>query len=286
MVARALVFLRAISTVSIATALNLAIADEATSDPRDDTFWKLTWSDEFDGPVNERYWDYQLGPRKDSVQVRENAFTEDGHLVLRTSLVNGQYRTGFLRTRRLSHLLVSQKYGYFEARIKLDTAPGQWAAFWLMPKGSIHNKDGSGRDGAEIDIVEGFSREPNSTVSQAVHFDGYGGPRQQSLHNTHEMSGAVEDWRTYGLRWCAGSYTWFIDGQKTWKVSDPKAISQVEQYLLLTTEVVLNASWVGEMDNEQLPADTKVDFVRVYESRADQECDLSDPPRTPTINYN
>ncbi|MCH2180324.1 MAG: glycoside hydrolase family 16 protein [Mariniblastus sp.] len=240
--------------------------------------WRLSWSDEFDGPLNERFWHHNLGPRKDSIRVRENAFTEDGHLILRTSKVDGDYQTGFVQTRRLSRLLVSQRYGYFEVRMKLNTAPGQWAAFWLMPKGAIHNKDGSGRDGAEIDIVEGFSSEPNSSVSQAIHFDGYGGPRQVSITHRHEMAGRVDNWHTYALRWCSGSYTWYVDGRETWSLKDPNAVSQVEQYLLLTSEVVLNASWAGLMDDGKLPADTLVDFVRVYEVPDLDKCQSATVP--------
>ncbi|MEM9841386.1 MAG: glycoside hydrolase family 16 protein [Pseudomonadota bacterium] len=241
-----------------------ATPDPGPFDPAQDPAWTLTFEDEFDGPVNEEIWDFQLGPRKDSVRVRDNAFTQDGYLILRTSKVAEVYETGFLRTRRKSKLLFAQRFGVFEARMKLDTAPGQWAAFWLMPKGTIHNKDGSGRDGTEIDIVEGFGRDPNSGVSQAIHFDGYGKLKQQSRTHYHMMPGAVETWRTYSVKWCPGSYTWYVDGVETWRLTDPNVISQAEQYLQLTTEVVLGSEWAGQMQDARLPADTQVDYVRVY----------------------
>lgn len=234
--------------------------------------WQLVWEDEFDGPIDENLWDIKAGSRKDSVRVRENAFTENGNLILRTSKVGDEYRTGFMSTRRYTRLLFSQKFGYFEARMKLDTAPGQWAAFWLMPKGTIHNVDNSGRDGTEIDIVEGFGSVPNQSISQAIHYDGYRKKNQISRKHRYSMPGLVNDWHTYGFRWCAGSYTWYVDNKETWKITNRNQISQVEQYLMLTTEVVLGTKWAGSMDDAQLPADTKVDYIRVYAANGVDGC--------------
>ncbi len=266
-------FNRATILISVLCMLSSsAISEDALLDAVLEDQWQLIWEDEFDGPINEAFWDIQLGPRKDSIRTRDNAFTENGNLVLRTSKVGDEYHTGFLRTRRLSRLLVAQKFGYFEARIKLDTAPGQWSAFWLMPKGTIHNNNNSGRDGTEIDIVEGFGRVPNTSISQAIHYDGYGILKQKSKNNRYELPGRVEDWRVYGLRWCSGSYTWYVDGRQTWKIDDPNLISQVEQYILLTSEVVLGTKWAGTMDDDRLPADTKVDYVRMYKSVSEDEC--------------
>ena len=56
-----------------------------------------------------------------------------------------------------------QKFGFFEARIRIVRPDAKQSAFWLMPNGGImKNKWGTGptgnaAKGAEIDILEGQS---------------------------------------------------------------------------------------------------------------------------------
>ncbi|MEO1303518.1 MAG: glycoside hydrolase family 16 protein [Pseudomonadota bacterium] len=240
-------------------------------------------------------WEYRKGPNKDAYAVEENAFvsldeeTGASVLVLRTSIdpasrqrKSNRMRTGYIRTRNYrntgqgNETTFAQRFGYFEARMKFDPSPGQWGAFWLMPSYDIWCADDSGRDATEIDIVEGFpipaggSSNRDKGVSFAIHYDGYGRfhkkefsefPRPQDLDQFPNFSST--EFVTYGFLWTPDSYTWYVNGIPTFHIDDPDQISQRSKYLKLSTEV---QSWAGALDPERLPADTVIDWVRVWQT--------------------
>ena len=262
------------------TAIALAVTPLAYAEPPSNRKWVKTFEDNFNGNLNTNIWTIQTGRWKDSIRKPQNVFTQNGNLVIRTSKSGSDYHTGFIRTRKAANLTFSQKYGYFEARMKLNTARGQWAAFWLMPKGTIHNVNNSGRDGTEIDIVEGFGLVQNQIINQAIHYDGYG-PSEVAILNGVDMKGKADQWHTYAVEWTPTKYTWYVDGVPTWTLNDPKQISQVKQYMKLTTEVKFNANWVGTFDDSKLPADTLVDYVRVWRDDGPASGGGSPPPPPP-----
>ncbi|MEO0449876.1 MAG: family 16 glycosylhydrolase [Pseudomonadota bacterium] len=277
--------------------------------------WYLTFESEFEKPafaggnrsfVLEGYdrvepssdnakWEIREGPNKEAYAVDENVLITgrvegaDSALILRTSIdeawtgnFSNPMRTGYIRTRNYRNsdpreeLRFAQRFGYFEARMILDTAPGQWGAFWLMPERSTWCADSSGRDGTEIDIVEGYPRKPasnknrNKSVNFAIHYDGYRAFHKKKIQPfptgrqrrsfTHFDT---SNFHTYGLLWTPEKYVWYIDGQPVYQIDDPDQISQVEKFIKLSTEV---AAWSGELDSRTLPADTIVDWVRVWQT--------------------
>ena len=278
--------------------------------------WYLTFESEFEAPrfasgktkipiesydslapdSDNAKWEYRDGPNKGAYAVGENAFiqkgdTRDGSvLILRTSLDpiptlgrSNALRTGYIRTRNYENTgpntstTFSQKFGYFEARMKFKSSPGQWGAFWLMPARKIWCADGSGRDATEIDIVEGFPkpagkrRNREKSVNLAIHYDGYGRFHQKQDIAFPEQSKSpvwsgfdASEFHNYGFLWTPESYTWYVDGVPVAHIDDPDLISQGEKYLKLSTEV---AGWAGNIDPRLLPADTEVDWVKVWQTR-------------------
>lgn len=276
--------------------------------------WYPTFQSEFDIPADadhsskvliEEYdrlephsddakWEYREGANKQAYAVEDNAFVtrlNDGTsaLVLRTSanpspgLANSEpIWTGYIRTRNYSNtgpnnnLNFAQRFGYFEARMKFQSSPGQWGAFWLMPERNIYCADNSGRDATEIDIVEGFPNPPGAPrnrhrkVNIAVHYDGYGDAHKRQSRsipsrNDRRISPGFDasEFHTYGFLWTPDSYVWYLDGIPVHRIDDPNIISQTEKYLKLSTEV---AGWSGRLDHKRLPADTVVDWVRVWQT--------------------
>lgn len=281
----------------------------ANGQPPSHSNWQVTFSDDFNGPLNRNIWkdrepgtlspDYWRGAKDGNGTpiVRpyvnpNNAFTQNGNLVLRITQVSPNvYNVGYLRTRERTNYTFSQKFGYFEARMKLGMAPGTWGAFWLMPNPgrAVLNVDNSGRDGAEIDIVEGFNP---GYVNHAVHFDDY----TVAANGTHQHAGFrsyldADQWHVYGLEWTPDELIWYIDGEvvqrlnrntylpitneyllepsgntrqirQTNKTGD-ELIPQVPGYMKLSAHVI-SGTWHGDIDPAELPLDTLVDYVRVY----------------------
>ena len=277
--------------------------------------WYLTFESEFERPSSqsetdklylEAYdgidpvsdnakWEFRHGPNKEAYAVEENVFitnygdTDTSVLALRTShddAPNSEFsnplRTGYIRTRNYEtssdndKMTFAQRYGYFEARVKLNTSPGQWFAFWLMPFYSTWCADSSGRDGTEIDIVEGFPRRPtsnknrNQSVNFAIHYDGYRAFHQTDSYSfpsggqrSQYASFDASEFHTYGFLWTPDKYVWFLNGHKVHEITNPDKISQVPKYIKLSTEV---AAFTGTIDESLLPADTLVDWVRVWQT--------------------
>ena len=110
--------------------------------------WTQTFDEEFNGPTIDRSKWNIYGPNYyDQVThwSKDNLILGDGLLRIRYEKKRGlqndgkdpsdahpretDYASGFLDT--LGHF--AQRYGYFEVRMKLPTAPGLWPAFWMMP---------------------------------------------------------------------------------------------------------------------------------------------------------
>ena len=96
--------------------------------------YTLAWHDEFSGDtIDDTKWKpWALGPRRDAINVADAGTLDgDGFLHINTRRVeeNGQtrYETGGLWTKDL----YEPTFGYVEARIKLHTQMGHWAALWL-----------------------------------------------------------------------------------------------------------------------------------------------------------
>ncbi len=304
-----------VSAAVTSSFLALAGTQAFAEPPKSDEAWTLTFESNFDRPAaasddgplviesfdqsaplsDEARWEYRVGKIKSSFGTGENAFlskdekTGASVLVLRTSQVAGSkgevpkdIRTGYIRTRNYpltgpnGEMTFSQRYGYFEARMKLDSTSGQWAAFWLMPYKRVLCADGSGRDGTEIDIVEGFPRDPsarhnrNRTVNMAIHYDGYRKDHKTQNHNFPDKAQRKQfkafrssNFHTYGFLWTPTEYVWYVDGEPVYRINDPDVISQVPKYLKLSTEV---AGWAGDLNKKKLPADSAVDWVRVWQT--------------------
>lgn len=115
--------------------------------------WKLTWSEEFDGPdakLDER-WVSQNGPSGHILcsRWRENAVVKNGTL----RLVNKKEKRGG-QDWTSGSILTKEKflYGYFECRYRYAAAEGTNNSFWLMTQNK--EKPAKGKN-FEIDINEG-----------------------------------------------------------------------------------------------------------------------------------
>ena len=222
--------------------------------------YELTFEDDFDGETLDKkkwslcpeqprhdaggWWDDDMVSLRDGCLVLTAAMREDGTPV-----------SGAIRSFRK----FSQNRGYFEARIRTQTASGFWGAFWLMdPFMSFHKPDGTAADGAEIDIMESFN-VPRGGVNHAIHWDGYGEAHKSVGKEVYDR-GLYRDFHVYALEWTDSEYIFYIDGKETWRTSEP-GMCKNKLYLKLTTEF---GTWAAPIEKDKLPDEFLVDYVRVY----------------------
>jgi beta-glucanase (GH16 family) len=228
--------------------------------------YRLVWSDEFDGrTLDLGKWDYRgLGPRRDGVNVKECVSLDgDGHLVLETRRVGGQYHTGMIGTQGR----FEPRYGYFECRVRMQSQVGHWSAFWLQSPTYGQRVGSLEESGAEIDVFE-FLVDRRDRLQHTVHWDGYG-TDHQTAERLADAPGIGRGWHTVGLLWTPEEYVFSIDGRETWRTG--QGVSKHSQYLILSLEV---GPWAGEIAKAQLPDRLSVDFVRVY-SASGQEAQVA-----------
>lgn len=188
----------------------------------------------------------------------DNVSYKDGNVILKSSKVSDNtMHCGSI----FSNNLFEFKYGYIEARIDIaETMFGTHTALWLQGD-NMGNVDGTGNDGAEIDVFE--SAWVGDFTKSVVHIDGYG-PDKKANTRRFDTPGIHSGYQVYGLLWNEDKLEIFYNGkfmtryQGIW-------VPQVEEFLWLST----GASFGGTADftSRAIGSSTeaKVDYIRVWE---------------------
>jgi beta-glucanase (GH16 family) len=244
--------------------------------------WALTWSDEFNGPdgaPDGKKWTIVTGGHgfgnneleyyTDRVQ---NMKQENGKLVITAisesftgpDKVTRQYTSA--RTKTAGNF--SQKYGRFEARIKLPEGRGMWPAFWLLGD----NKARWPLCG-EIDVMENIGSDP-TVVLGTLHGPGYSGDK--GISKRYQLPAgkrASDDFHLYAVEWEPNVIRFYVD--------DILYVTRTPADLPPGTEwvfdhpfyVILNLAVGGNLpgnpeESTKFPQAMLVDYVRVYELKA------------------
>jgi beta-glucanase (GH16 family) len=280
---------RAAITAAAATALSIACGltpppkEETTppaqGDPTKRTLpppnYVLVWQDDFNGDaVDSTHWTPQSGSREDAVNTPAAIAVRNGELVVTTYTQSGVSYTGFLSTVGKFQAL----YGYFEARIRFQDAPGSWCAFWLESP-TIGNPLGDpGTAGVEIDVVEHRATDQGGwdalkdMVALNLNWDGYDEHKKnlQKVTALPDGSPIQGQWHTYGVMWTDSGYAFYVDGMQLWTQGAP--VSHRAEYVNLTCEVA-DASWAGYVPKggygslDTSTAHMEVDWVRAWQAQ-------------------
>lgn len=239
--------------------------------------WVQTFAEEFDGKaIDDKKWNVHAANYWDKMSwfSRDNVVTGDGVTRLRYEKRTGHhnddpagkefhYATGVLDT----YGKWTQRYGYFEIRAKLPTAPGLWPAFWLMPErgkdiGEQWQRQDTGNGGMEFDILEHLTRWGPYRNNIAMHWDGYGEEHKQLGTDKIYMQPDAQGFITVGLGWLPGKAIYYINGTETARWENDR-ISSVPSCLLFTLP---QGGWDNSpIEDSKLPDDFIIDYVRIWQ---------------------
>jgi len=259
--------------------------------PPSDCNWKLVLDENFDS-FNSEIWSktaphgaLKVGKTK-AINLEENTYVQNGELVFiskkqklkminpKGKTIKAKYSTGYVN----SYGKFTQKYGYFEARMKLPTSKGLHSAFWLMPDrglkpGQVNDyklrkstgildgtQSGYTGKGMELDIMEHLTKWETNKFLGAIH---YYDSRKDMINklNYHQIKTNPNDYQTFALLWKPALLAWYINDQEVWRFESAR-VPDVPMSIILNTMV---GGWAGHIDSKKLPAYTVVDYVRVWE---------------------
>jgi beta-glucanase (GH16 family) len=244
--------------------------------------WHLVWSDEFNGPngsaPDPAKWSFQqggdgFGNEELEYYTRrpENVSIENGNLVITARKeqykgadgVSRDYTSARLQTR--GHF--EQKYGRFEARIKLPKGQGIWPAFWML--GDDIERVGWPGSG-EIDIMENVGFEP-SKVHGSLHGPGYSGAHPltgvYTLPNGKKFS---DGYHIFAVEWEPAAIRFYVD-DVLYETQTPASLPPQTRWVydhpfFVLLNVAVGGKWPGNPDASTVfPTSMLVDYVRVYE---------------------
>lgn len=249
----------------------------ASSAPRPN--WVLTWSDEFNGPngsaPDPAKWVLETGGNgwgNNELEYyaprRENVHQENGNLVIEAIKEKYTGPDGIQRTYTSARLKTqgrfAQKYGRFEARIKVASGKGMWSAFWLL--GDDFSKAGWPACG-EIDIMENLGAEP-STIRGSMHGPGYSGGNSLTAVYTSPAGRFSDDFHIFAVEWEPQAVRFYVDGH-LYETRTPADLSSDKRWVydhpfFVVLNLAVGGTLGGTPDDSMFPQRMLVDYVRVY----------------------
>jgi beta-glucanase (GH16 family) len=241
------------------------------------TKFNLVFQDEFEvnGAPNPAIWSYDIGIGTSGwgnnelqyyTNSADNVVVQNGYLIItakKESLGGANYTSARLKTK----VNFEQKYGRFEARIKLPTGKGLFPAFWML--GSNFDQVGWPQCG-EIDIMEYIGSKPTE-VFGTIHGPGFSAgnsiSKKYSLLNSRFDTG----FHVFGVEWTANHINWYIDDVlysqiKRGDVENKGGEWVFDNSFFMLLNLAVGGNLPGSPDtNTNFPQRMIVDYVRVYQ---------------------
>ncbi len=237
-----------------------ALAASSVAQAQEKPGYTLSFQDEFDaGALDPNKWKRRFKWGEAVINSELQAYTDEQFRVAGGILeIVAEKKQATYAEQALDYasgLIASshfQKYGYFEARMRLPRGQGLWPAFWLLAEVS------SGVD--EIDVMELLGHDP-TTMYMTVH---WGESYPESVSNGAEFSGPdfSADFHTYAVDWDEDSIEWYVDGELRHAYSGP-GVPQTPLYMI--ANLAVGGTWPGNPDQTtEFPAVLAIDYVRTY----------------------
>lgn len=235
--------------------------------------WRLIWGDEFDRPgaPDPAKWDYERGLIRNresqyyTVDRRENARVEDGHLVITARREPWEGAT-YTSASVTSLGKFSFRYGKLEIRAKVPAGRGTWPALWLL--GENWKAVGWPRCG-EIDLMEHVGYDPDR-IHFTVHTGAFNHVKKTGVGRAITVPRAHERFHVFGFIWTPERIEFFFDGRKVHEfANDGQGVDHwpFDAPFFLLLNLAIGGEWGGQkgIDPSIFPVEYRVDYVRVWQ---------------------
>ncbi|WP_299227807.1 glycoside hydrolase family 16 protein [uncultured Psychroserpens sp.] len=250
----------------------------------------LVWQDEFsvEGAPDPTRWTYDLGDGTDQgipgwgnnelqyyTDRPENVTIENGVMVL-TAREESFMGSNYTSARITTQGLFEQRYGRFEARIRLPVGKGIWPAFWLLGNDCDQN---AWPQCGEIDIMEYVGDRP-TVVFGSVHGPGYNAGDSISKEYTLENDRFDEGFHIFGIEWGPDYINYYVDGDLYQTITPEITAEEALTFnapansgewvfngrpFYIIINMAVGGSLPGAPNAEtEFPQSMYVDYVRVY----------------------
>ena len=261
-------------------------------------FTELTLSEEFDtdGAPNSSIWGFDIGTGfngwgNNELQYytsrTENVNIQNGVLLItaQKEQFNG---SSFTSARLTTKDLFEQKYGRFEARIRMPGGGGLWPAFWLL--GADCEDVGERIDSnwpqcGEIDIAE-YRRQEPTIISGTVHGPGYSGltvPQGQITKSYDLVNDRFDTgFHIFGIEWGPDYINFYVDDvlynqitPEDLTVTPDDGTGELGDWVFnkpfyIVINLAVGGNFPGNPDGDtKFPQSMLIDYVRVYKNKFD-----------------
>ena len=254
---------------------------------------ELVWSEEFNGnSIDPEKWFFATGDGDEQglppgwgnnelqYYLPDNASVEGGILTItakRESIAGFNYTSARLNTQDR----FAFKYGRIEASIRLPAGQGLWPAFWMLSQDSPY---GSWAATGEIDIMEAvnlggvprqdvppeFAKGGGNNIFGTIY---YGGEFPNQENTSVEFTPSVDvtaGFNLYAVEWEENEIRWYFNDtlyavQNNWFSTAAPYPAPFDQPFHILLNLAVGGEFPGQPDSDlALPAEMKVDYVRVY----------------------
>lgn len=218
--------------------------------------YRLEWSDEFDGAtLDTAKWVYRTDSKHWSTQLPANVSLDNGNLILhlKKESAGGKEYTG-------AGVISAPafRFGYYEARFRVDAGKGWHSSFWMM------GHDGSGGTGTkatalELDVIENDSIDLSS---YGANLHKWQGEHKSYEYKKISMVPSLAEYHVFGAEYTPATVTYLLDGNVV-RTIDVSSMPHGDLHIWLTSI----ASYLGKtdaVDDSRLPGKVHFDYVRYY----------------------
>lgn len=254
------------------------VSEEQSAPERE---WRLTWSDEFDGPAgappDPASWNFDIGTGQDGWGNQELQYYTDrptniaqdgaGHLEI-TARREAFAGSPFTSARINTQGKFDQAFGRIEARIRTPTGPGLWPAFWML--GSRITEVGWPQAG-EIDLMELRGQRPFEIVG-SVHGPGYSAGNSVGTTFQLDNDRFDADFHVFAIEWGEDFIEYYVDDFLYQRLTPADVPGEwvFDRPFFLLLNVAVGGTFVGfPTSMTPFPQTMTIDYVRVFAPAAE-----------------